>query len=648
MEIPPRYAPREPGGGAPSISINRFDHYRDSSRTRPSPSRFSPGSVPMSIRDNRPIREDDIAPPPLPPPRFAPTGPPFEHPQAPFANRHSRDLSRDSETSSYGMLGQSVEADRPDFKRHMSDRTIRPDRDEGYHSLASTLSQTPESVPKLFMSHDQFQFRSNGNDYDSSVLKKFGARRPLDNRSPPRRSALSSSANDAASRYGHSENRMHTLLTPLSLPIRSSNRVFIDSPGHPTETSAQSAVSPGSTPVYSAGSNDYRSPIEPSDADRSPPYRSTRTNSGSLPDDATVSTQGSCEFNVDDDFPMEETSGIRRLYIDEHSTRLDYQTVGQKRRASSPLGDELPLLGLPGAGELLRRREGASRASPTPRLTIPTQGSISSISSAGRTGSYASNFSLTATSVTSINSSFGRRSPGGLSPGALSPVDGICNSPFNTPISLTHSPHSSAARIPHQRQLSESRPLASPRKLTELPKSSMSRIQGFYMCECCPKKPKKFETAEELSAHEAEKQYECSFCGNRFKNKNEAERHQNSLHVRRHSWSCSALHVAGYDKAFHDSTNRPGEADACGYCGDEFPRSGGAGRNRHPTDQDWDDRLRHLQEVHKFRECNSSKKFFRADHFRQHLKHSHAGTSGKWTNMLETACMIEEESPQPR
>lgn len=69
---------------------------------------------------------------------------------------------------------------------------------------------------------------------------------------------------------------------------------------------------------------------------------------------------------------------------------------------------------------------------------------------------------------------------------------------------------------------------------------------------------------------------------------------------------------------------------------------------RHATDQDWEDRIRHLQDVHKFRECNSSKKFYRADHFRQHLKHSHAGTSGKWTNMLENACMMEEEPAVPR
>jgi hypothetical protein len=49
--------------------------------------------------------------------------------------------------------------------------------------------------------------------------------------------------------------------------------------------------------------------------------------------------------------------------------------------------------------------------------------------------------------------------------------------------------------------------------------------------------------------------------------------------------------------------------------------------------------------MHKFRECNHAKKFFRPDHFRQHLKHSHAGRSGKWTNMLGNACMKEELEP---
>lgn len=152
------------------------------------------------------------------------------------------------------------------------------------------------------------------------------------------------------------------------------------------------------------------------------------------------------------------------------------------------------------------------------------------------------------------------------------------------------------------------------------------------------------------SAHESEKQYECAYCKNRFKNKNEAERHQNSLHLRRHSWSCAAL--SGYTDAFHNSPISPNEADTCGYCGDEFPRNGKGNlhnglEGKVSTDRDWETRIQHLVDVHKFRECNHTKKFFRADHFRQHLKHSHAGTSGKWTNMLENACMKDEPLLEP-
>jgi len=135
-----------------------------------------------------------------------------------------------------------------------------------------------------------------------------------------------------------------------------------------------------------------------------------------------------------------------------------------------------------------------------------------------------------------------------------------------------------------------------------------------------------------------EKQYSCQYCNNRFKNKNEAERHQNSLHLRKHSWSCAAL--PSFHAAFHPSTMSNSQGpngpvnDACGYCGEEFSNQ---------PQPDWDRRMDHVTSVHKFAECNSSKKFFRADHFRQHLKHSHAGQSGKWTNMLENACLKEEQ-----
>ncbi|KAI1375997.1 hypothetical protein F4677DRAFT_454619 [Hypoxylon crocopeplum] len=494
------------------------------------------------------------------------------------------------------------------------------------------------------MSHDQYQFnKPNSNDYDNALIKKLDSRRTFDNRSPPRRSAFSRSASNAMSNLsGHEHRLQQPQLTPLSLPIRSTSKLVIDSPGRYTDTPPQSALSPHGPSFFGASSSEYRSPIEPTDLDRSPFSRTRRNNSGSLPDDATISTHSSYDNNADDnDFPMEDRSQLEDSFL-----RSEHQAIGLKRRASSPPGDDFPMQGMSGSCNLLRHREGASRASPTPRLSGIPSGSIPSVPSTTRSGSFASNASLT-TNLSSLN--FAGRSPGGLSSGGLSPVDVISNSPYSMPNSLGHSPRASLARVPHQRNLSsETRRLASPRKVSDVSKSGISKIPGgYFMCECCPKKPKKFESAEELSAHEAEKQYECSFCGNRFKNKNEAERHQNSLHVRRHSWSCSALLLSRYDRAFHESTNRPGEADTCGYCGEEFERHGGVGRPRQPTDQDWEDRLRHLQEVHKFRECNSSKKFYRADHFRQHLKHSHAGTSGKWTNMLENACMLDEEPPQP-
>jgi hypothetical protein len=113
------------------------------------------------------------------------------------------------------------------------------------------------------------------------------------------------------------------------------------------------------------------------------------------------------------------------------------------------------------------------------------------------------------------------------------------------------------------------------------------------------------------------------------------ERHQNSLHLRQHSWSCAAL-IEGH-LAFHPSSQHSSTTDVCGYCGKEFSNP-----------PDWEARNDHLGHVHKFGECNQHKKFFRADHFRQHLKHSHGGSSGKWTNTLENACMRGEPDPVPR
>lgn len=109
------------------------------------------------------------------------------------------------------------------------------------------------------------------------------------------------------------------------------------------------------------------------------------------------------------------------------------------------------------------------------------------------------------------------------------------------------------------------------------------------------------------------------------------------MHVRHQSWSCSALDT--YEKAFYRSGAETKEADTCGYCGENLARSGIA-------EHDEDKRVRrHLEIKHRFGKCNSMKNFYRVDHFRQHLKHSHAGVRGEWMEVLEDLCMVEGESP---
>lgn len=330
------------------------------------------------------------------------------------------------------------------------------------------------------------QFRPNGSAIDSSMLSKLN-----------RRPQLSASVSDLPPPRPN-----HTHLSAISLPDRTRQHSFLDTSmtRSPVPMSAMSAYS----------HTDFRSPLglDPSDYERSP--RARRTNSGSVPDDATVSTQGSYETRDEDgDFAM-ETSGIRTLHIEDpwrerrERDRDEFFSTGQKRRASSPPSDDFPL-----ASDNLRRREGApmSRGSPTPRLTVIPQGSLAGMPLTSRSGSYASN--LTAGSIASLGS-FGRRSPVALSPGGMSPID----SPYATPLGSAASPRSTLGRSlalqsPHQRTLSEQtmlggggRTLASPRKLAEIPKNPSSlvaaKMKGPYMCECCPKKPKKFDTQDEL------------------------------------------------------------------------------------------------------------------------------------------------------
>ena len=127
----------------------------------------------------------------------------------------------------------------------------------------------------------------------------------------------------------------------------------------------------------------------------------------------------------------------------------------------------------------------------------PTYGSVSSTASSIRQSSYPSSFapSLAGSSLTSI-SSFDRQSPSDhthphasitSAPPVLSPATAIA--PSRKAFHLQQSPqesHAISRKMSIHTAVNETRP------------PTATRIGPYWMCDCCPKKPKKFESEEEL------------------------------------------------------------------------------------------------------------------------------------------------------
>lgn len=248
---------------------------------------------------------------------------------------------------------------------------------------------------------------------------------------------------------------------------------------------------------------------------------------------AGMAKRGSVDQSMDSeadssagDFPMEEpgvsnTTALRRLHLDDPAntpscesapsprhtpaTASDARTSGMKRGASSPppeapRGDKVPLHSVGNAASHLTSQ------SPMHPYAQP-HGSFSSASSMGfRNGSYASSAGLSAgaSSITSF-SSHERLSPGGLSPSLeyQQNAQNAQNLQYPPPPSMNPSPRESLPRT-HQRTPSNSRSAATiARKMssdsTAQRNGSAPSLQAHvHMCKCCPKKPKKFDTMEEL------------------------------------------------------------------------------------------------------------------------------------------------------
>lgn len=332
-----------------------------------------------------------------------------------------------------------------------------------FSTAVLTFTSSRESYPTtefVALQHNNFSFKSAADSHCDSMKAKLDCVRPID-RSPPR-----SMLSDMAQR----DSRLAPPVSlPVQLPIHSRERGLSDS----RESS------------FSNYRHHDPSPKDGPEFDYSSPRTRSRRNTG----DETNSVHGTYDYHTTEDMEMEETSSLKRLHIDE-----PHSVTGHKRRAPSP-ADEYAAHGPSGLAEAMRRREGAVRSSPTPRLaTIPQGSSLSSASAASgpRANSYLSTLSIPP-SQSNVNA-YSHRSPGAISSSGVSPTSS--NSPYAPTMSLNPSPRGSISRASvHSRGPSGS----SPRKLAEPGKSTVTKLQGFYMCDCCPKKPKKFDSAEELA-----------------------------------------------------------------------------------------------------------------------------------------------------
>lgn len=174
--------------------------------------------------------------------------------------------------------------------------------------------------------------------------------------------------------------------------------------------------------------------------------------------------------------------------------------AGSKRRASSPprdREDRSSVSSASGHSEIYHRRsmqQLPTRSSPVSRFH---QSSLSSASSYGpRHGSLGSSLGVSSVPSSATSYASGHVSPGGVSPGGDAELRSAAS--YSSNQSINPSPNMAH----HQRTFSESTQSGTRKpSIDSTPHSrngSVSQAQGAYMCECCPKKPKKFDTEDEL------------------------------------------------------------------------------------------------------------------------------------------------------
>lgn len=317
--------------------------------------------------------------------------------------------------------------------------------------------------------------------YDKHVLSRIGGPNTSKRQSLP---YTPGGVPDGGQVLNGGERRNSSLQTPS---LHERRHASIDSTsGTGIRWSPAWAFSPRSTPLW----KEY-GPLESSNVSRH----------GSITSEEVGSHRGSYDHSmfINDDLYMGEGQ-MGNLYIDDQSPGSP--KAGSKRRASSPprsREDRASVSSASGQSEVFQRRpihQLPTRTSPVSKFH-PDQASISSTSSiGGRHGSLGSSLGMASVPSSATSYGSGRASPCFMSPaneaGSRSAVTyGLSNDAFPSNVALHH-----------QRTLSESGPSITRKLSTDSVshsrKGSLSNAQGGYMCECCPKKPKRFETEDEL------------------------------------------------------------------------------------------------------------------------------------------------------
>ena len=386
--------------------------------------------------------------------------------------------------------------------------------------------------------------------YDKNVLSKIG--KP--SATPPRTGSIGSLESSPTSVLSFSQ-RHPSQFRSLSFPNSASSTLsdppikqepsgrFADSP-HSRPLSPLSSVSGRSYADYRSPTIDHSSRSSTLDLDVFAQYpqrfpssnnvlrqqKSRRSGSGSLlsqfDESAYITTNGVKRENYeqpifsepDSTFRMEET--VRHLHLEDrvpfnsHPDSTSYRILeasdtqqssqsrpGMKRKQPPEGSQEDAQL----RASLIQQAASAEQYSNAPQhLSAQNankyaqhQGSISSQSSGGyRHNSYASSGG---TVGDSSYSSIEQHSPGGVSPTSDGQHYPHINSqdPQFSALSMNATPQS-ARSGPYPQPQPDNRATPTQKSHDTSRKQSAASIQSPYTCQCCPKKPKKFETEEAL------------------------------------------------------------------------------------------------------------------------------------------------------